>query len=165
MKKIFLTHFSLYPFIHTKPYLSLHQCINESSPNSTAPFLLNSHLKTSPPNPEHLTETLLKASTPNPQGSFPSQYLCSFSSVQSLSHVQLFATPWTAARKAFLSITNSWSLLKLMSIESVMSSNHLILCYPLLLLPSIFRSITVFSNESVLPIRSPKLQFQHQSFQ
>ena len=78
------------------------------------------------------------------------------SSVQLLSHVQLFATPWTAACQASLSITNSWSLLKLMSIESVMSSNHLILCHPLLLLPSIFPSIRVFSNESALRIRWPK---------
>ena len=68
----------------------------------------------------------------------------------------LFATPWTAAREASLSITNSWSLLKLMSIESVMPSNHLILCCPLLLLPSIFPSIRVFSNESVLCIRWAK---------
>ena len=79
-----------------------------------------------------------------------------FSSVQSLSRAQLFATPWTAARQASLSITNSRSLLKLMSIESVMSSNHLILCHPLLLLPSIFPSIRVFPNESVLHIRWPK---------
>ena len=78
------------------------------------------------------------------------------SSVQSLNRVRLFATPWTAARQASLSITNSWSLLKLMSIESVMPSNHLILCRPLLLLPSIFPSIRVFSNESVLRIRWPK---------
>ena len=76
-----------------------------------------------------------------------------FSSVQSLSHVGLFAKPWTAARQASLSIANSQSLLKFMSIESVMPSNHLILCRPLLLPPSIFRSIRVFSNESVLPIR------------
>ena len=72
-----------------------------------------------------------------------------FSSVQSLRHIQLFATPWTAAHQASLSITNSWSLLKLTSIESVMPSNHLILCHPLLLLASIFPSIRVFSNESV----------------
>ena len=78
------------------------------------------------------------------------------SPVQSLSHVRLFATPWTTARQASLSITNSWSLLKLMSIKSVMSSNHLNLCHSLLLLPSIFPSIRVFSNESVLPIRWPK---------
>ena len=69
--------------------------------------------------------------------------------VQSLSHVQLFATPWTAARQASLSFTISWSLLKLMSIESVMPSNHLILCCPLLIPPSIFPSIRVFSNEPV----------------
>ena len=78
------------------------------------------------------------------------------SSVQSLSHVWLFATPWTAACQASLSITNSRSLLKLMSIESVMPSNCLILCHPLLLPPSIFPSIRVFSNESVLHIRWPK---------
>ena len=76
--------------------------------------------------------------------------------VESLSHVQLFATPWTAPCQASLSITNSWSLLKLMSIESVMPSNHLILCHPLLLPPSIFPSIRVFFNESVLHIRWPK---------
>ena len=79
-----------------------------------------------------------------------------FSSVQSLSRVRLFATPWTAARQASLSITNSQSSLKPMSIESVMPSNHLILCRPLLLLPSIFPSIRVFSSESVLRIRWPK---------
>ena len=78
------------------------------------------------------------------------------SSVQSLSRVWFFATLWTAARQASLSITNSWSLLKPMSIESVMPSNHLILCHPLLLLPSIFPSIRVFSSELVLPIRRPK---------
>ena len=82
--------------------------------------------------------------------------LYSDSSVQSLSRVSLFATPWTSARQASLSIT--WSLLKLMSIESVMPSNHLILCCPFLLLPSIFPRIRVFSNESVLPIRWPKYQ-------
>ena len=78
-----------------------------------------------------------------------------FSSVQSLTCVRLFVTPWTAACQASLSITNSRSLLKLMSFESVMPSNHLILCRPLLLLPSIFPSIRVFSNESVLCIRWP----------
>ena len=77
-------------------------------------------------------------------------------SVQSLSRVQLFATPWTAARQAFLSITNSQSLLKRMSIESVMPSSHLIFCHPLLLLPSIFPSNRMFSSESVLCIRWPK---------
>ena len=76
--------------------------------------------------------------------------------VQSLSCLQLFATPCTAACQASLSIINSWSLLKLMSIELVMPSNHLILCCTLLLLPSIFPSIRVFSNESVLRIRWPK---------
>ena len=79
-----------------------------------------------------------------------------FSSVQLLSWVWLFVTPWTAAPQASLSITNSRSLLKLMSIESVMPSKHLILCRPLLLPPSIFPIIKVFSNESVLPIRWPK---------
>ena len=78
------------------------------------------------------------------------------SSVQSLSRVWLFATPWTAAHQASLSITNSQSIPKLRSIESVMPSNHLILCCPFLLLPSIFLSIKVFSNESVLRIRWPK---------
>ena len=82
--------------------------------------------------------------------------LCQFSSVQSLSRVRLFVTPWTVACQVSLSITNAWSLLKLMSIESVMPSNHLILCCPLLLLPSIFPSIGVFSSESVLRIRRPK---------
>ena len=74
----------------------------------------------------------------------------------SLSYVRLLVTPWTAAYQASLSITNSWSLLKLMSIMSVMPSNHLILCCPLLLLPSIFPSIRVFYDESVLPNRWPK---------
>ena len=79
-----------------------------------------------------------------------------FCSAQSLSHIRLFVTPWTPAHQVSLSITNSQSLLKLMSIESVMSSNHLILSHPLLLLPSIFPSIKVFSNESVLHIKWPK---------
>ena len=79
-----------------------------------------------------------------------------FSSLQSLSHVRLFVTPWTAACQAFLSITNSQSLLKLMSIELVIPSSHLILYCPLLLLSSIFPSIRVFSNESALVIRWPK---------
>ena len=77
-------------------------------------------------------------------------------SAQSLNHVWLFVTPWTAARQASLSITKSHSLLKLMSIELVMPSNHLILCHPLLLLPSIFPRVRVFSKESVLCIRWPK---------
>jgi len=79
-----------------------------------------------------------------------------FSSPQLLTHVWLFATPWTAVRQASLSISNSLSSPKLMSIELVMTSNHLILCHPLLLLPSIFPSIRVFSNESALHIRWPK---------
>ena len=79
-----------------------------------------------------------------------------FSSVQSFCHVQLFATPWTAAWQASLSITNSWRLPKLISIELVMPSNHLILCCPLLLLHSIFPNIKSFSNESALSIRWPK---------
>ena len=83
-------------------------------------------------------------------------FLSEFSSVQSLSRLRLFVTPWTAALQASLSITNSWSLPKLTSIESVMPSNHLILCRPLLLLPSIFPSIRGFSNESALRIRWPK---------
>ena len=90
------------------------------------------------------------------------------SSVQSLSHVRLFVTTWTAACQASLSITNSRSLLKLMSIESVMPSNHLTLCRPLLLPPSIFPSIRVFSDESVLNIRWQKywsFSFSIQSFQ
>ena len=82
--------------------------------------------------------------------------LLRISSVQSLSHVLLFVTPWTVACQASLSITNSWSSSKLMSTESVMPSNHLILCHPLLLLPSIFPSIRVFLNKSVLHIRWPK---------
>ena len=79
-----------------------------------------------------------------------------FNSVQSLSHVQLFVIPWTAACQASLSITNFWSLLKLMSIKLVMPPSHLILCHPLLLPPSIFPSIKVFYNESLLIIRWPK---------
>ena len=84
------------------------------------------------------------------------QLATEFSSVQSLSCIQLLVTPWTAAPQASLSITNSQSLLKLMSIKLVMPPNHLILCCPLLLLPSVFPSIRVFSNESVLCIRWPK---------
>ena len=79
-----------------------------------------------------------------------------FSSVQSLSHVRLFATPWTTAHQASLPITSSWNLPKLMSIESIMPSNHLILCRPLLFLPSVFPRIRVFSSKSALHIRWPK---------
>ena len=94
--------------------------------------------------------------------------LWSFSSVQSLSPVQRFVTLWIAAHQASLFITNSWSLLRLISIKSVVPFNHLILLHLLLLLPSVFPSIRVFSNESVLHIRWPKywnFQLQHQSFQ
>ena len=87
---------------------------------------------------------------------FPLSSETCMTSVQSLSRVQLFETPWTVAHQASLPITNSWSLLKLMSIKSVMPSNLLIICHPLLLLPSIFPSIRVFSNESALRIRWPK---------
>ena len=100
------------------------------------------------------SENLLRFS--NDHGKSQSVNINAISSVQSLSRVRLFATPWTAARQASLSITNSQNLLKLTSIESVMPSNHLILCCPLLLLPSIFPSIRVISNESVLCIRRPK---------
>ena len=95
------------------------------------------------------------------------QFSVQFCSVQFLGCVRLFMTPWTAACQALLSITNSQSLLKLISIESVMPSNHLILCHPLLLLPSIFPSIRVSSKESVLPIRGKVLEFQlqHKSLQ
>ena len=89
-------------------------------------------------------------------GSYGKSMLIVFSSVQSLSRVWLFVTPWTAALQASLSITNSQSLLKLMPIKSVMPSNHLILCRPLLVLPSIYPSIRVISNESFLLIRWPK---------
>ena len=95
-------------------------------------------------------------------------YRSSLNSVQLLSHVQLFPTPWTVARQASLSITNSWSPPKPLSIELVMPSNHLILCCPLLLLPSIFPNIRVFSNESALCVTWPKyreFQLQRQSFQ
>ena len=85
-----------------------------------------------------------------------SSFFWANSSIQSLSRVQLFATPWTVARQASLSITNSWSLPKLTSIEMLMPSNHLILCHPLLLLPSSFPNIRVFSNELALHIKWPK---------
>ena len=101
---------------------------------------------------------------PNISMIYPSIYISyipyklnfSISSVEPLSCIWFFATPWSAARQASLSITNSWSPPKPMSIESVMPSNHLILCHPLLLLPSIFPSIRIFSNESALHFRWPK---------
>ena len=101
-----------------------------------------------------LTSWVFHSNLPgSPNGNSLIFTITSFSSVQSFGCVWLFATPWTAARQVFLSITNSWSLLKLLSIESVMASNHLILCHPLLFPPSIFPRIRVFSNESVLRIR------------
>ena len=104
-----------------------------------------------------IRKTSMSHSWSQPKASLLSSFrLRSFSSVQSLIGVWLFATPRTAAHQASLSITNSWSLLKLISVESVMPSNHFILCRPLLLLPSIFPSIRVFSKESVLCIRWPK---------
>ena len=99
-----------------------------------------------------LPNTGIKPSSPASQV----ESLLTFSSVQSRSQVQLFVTPWIAACQASLSITNSRSSLRLMSMESVMPFSHLILCHPLLLLPSIFPSVRVFSNESVLHIRWPK---------
>ena len=95
-------------------------------------------------------------------------FIVQLSSVQSLSRIRLFTTPWTTAPQASLSITNSQSLFKLISIESVMLSNHLILCHPLILLPSIFPRFRVFSNESALHIWVAKVlefQLQHLSFQ
>ena len=112
--------------------------------------LNSSHRHTS-----RMPSSALADSLPLSHWGSPSESL-QFSSVQLLSRVRLFATPWTAARQASWSITNSQSLLKLMSIESVMPSNNLIFCCPLLLLPSIFPSIRVFSNESVLHIRWPE---------
>ena len=93
----------------------------------------------------------------HPPGGFKEKILQTIiTSVQLLSHVQLFVTPWTTAHQASLPITNSWSILKLMPIESVMPSNYLILCHPLLLPPSSFPSIRIFLNETVLCIRLPK---------
>ena len=110
------------------------------------------------PNTVRNFEPILKISleNPNPTSIKLKDQVWNICVVQLLSPVQLFATLWIAAHQASLSITNSQSLLKLMSVESMMPSNHLILCHPLLFLPSIFSSITVFSNESVLHIRWPK---------
>ena len=130
----------------------------EDMKTSSPQFLLRSWGRHEVPTPE---QTFSQGSLRNPRWVVLSVLLCfqweawqplgadQFSSVQLLSHVQLFATPWTAARQASLSITNSRSILKLMSTESVMSSKHLILCGPLLLLPSIFPSIRVFSNDTM----------------
>ena len=108
-----------------------------------------------PSHPLLIHQYLTLSSHPWPHSKWGAS-LTNSSSVQLLSHVRLFAIPWTATCQASLSITNTQSLLKLMSIQWVMPSNHLILCHPLLLLPSIFPSIRVFSNESVLRIRWPK---------
>ena len=109
-----------------------------------------------PINPESLPLGLLCTVKKDPILTRGSSVQIQFSSFLSLSRVWLFGTPWTAAHQASLSITISWSLLKLMSIASVMPSNHVILCRPLLLLPSIFPSIRIFSSESALRIRWPK---------
>ena len=113
------------------------------------------------PSPGDLPNPGIEPTSPVLAGRFfttepPGSPLLTISSLQSLSRVQLFVTSWTAACQASLSITNTWRLLKLISIASVMPSNHLILCHPLLLLPSIFPSIGVFSSESVLRIRWPE---------
>ena len=104
----------------------------------------------------HKTKTLRHTHQPSPPGSPDGSSILHVASVQSLSRVRLFVTPWTAAHQASLSISNSQSLLRFMSIESVMPSSHLILCHPFLLLPSIFPSIRVFSSELPLHIRWPK---------
>ena len=113
--------------------------------------------------PGYLPDPRIEPASPTLAGKFfttapPEKHFtsCYFSSVQLLSRVLLFVAPWIEAHQASLSITNSWSLLKLMSVESVMPSNHLILCRPLLLLPSVFPRIRVFSSESVICIRWPK---------
>ena len=114
------------------------------------------------PLPKDLPDLGIKSTSPALAGGFFTtelpelHHLCQFSSVQLLSCVQIFVTSWIAARQAFLSITNSQSLFKLMSIKVVMPSNHLILCHPPLLLPPIPPSIRVFSNESTLRMRWPK---------
>ena len=113
-------------------------------------------LRPVPAHMPHTVKTRASALSEVTQGTFTDKLLGQVSSVNSLGCVQLFAIPWTAERQAFLSNTNSRSLLKVMSIESVMPSNHLILCHPLLLLPPIPPSIRVFSNESALCIRWPK---------
>ena len=104
----------------------------------------------------HKTKTLRHTHQPSPPVSPDGSSILHVVSVQSLSRVRLFVTPWTAAHQASLSISNSQSLLRFMSIESVMPSSHLILCHPFLLLPSIFPSIRVFSSELPLHIRWPK---------
>ena len=107
-------------------------------------------------NPSHACILVLGLLSPSVLLCNQPSHASTISSVQSLSPVQLFATPWTTQHAMDYTHTKSWSLLKLMSIELVMPSNHLILCYPVLLLPSIFSSIRIFSNKSVLRIRWPK---------
>ena len=134
----------------TQPCPTLCNPMNCSTPG----FLVLHHLPELAQTHVHWVSDAIQPSHPLSPTS-PSEEI-QFSSVQLLSRVWLFVTPWTAARQAYLSITNSWSLPKLMSIELVMPSNYFILCRPLLLLPSIFPSIKVFFNESVLHIRWPK---------
>ena len=107
----------------------------------------------------------METTTTNPRLSYFGIYSYYSELIQSLSCVQLFVTPWTPAHQASLSITSSQSLSKLISTESVMPCNHLILCYPLPLLPSIFASIRVFSNESAFGIKVLEFHLQYQSFQ
>ena len=154
--------------------LHLHECTRSPSAVEPLPWLLpllavSFLLLPRRPSPSDLHSTPICSETPfkitahhPPNSTFlvsfsPTFYIIfSVNSAESFSHVWLFVTPWTTAYQASLSITNFWSLLKLMCIESVMPSNHLIACHPLLLLPSIFPSIKVFYNELVLHIRWPK---------
>ena len=150
--------------IHAQSYLTLCKPMDCNLPESFIRGIFQARtLEWLPfPSPGDLPESGIEPESPALDGGFfttapPGKPLKhQFSSVQSLSHVRFFATPWTAAHQASLSITNTWSLLKPTSTESVMPSNHLIPCRPLLLPPSIFSSIRVFSNESVLLIRCPK---------
>ena len=132
--------------------LLLGLCLSQSNMSALGPVLRSCLFVMSRDQPSCSAQIcqVLALLVPHPRKSLQ------FSSVQSLSRVQLFATPWFAAHQASLSITNSWSSLKLTSIESVMPSSHLILCRPFLLLPSIPPSIRVFSNESTLCMRWPK---------
>ena len=137
----------------SSPVVSLPQTSLDMDPSTSLPIALPMY------NCHHLSKGCLQQCSEYPpvfglSSSF--QTILNKGSVQLLSRVQLFVTPWTAAHQASLSVTNFWSLPKLTSIELVMPSNRLILCHPLLLLPSIFPSIRVFSNESALRIRWPK---------
>ena len=145
----------LSPMTSYKPYF---HSFNKRAP-ITQPLVSMSELASPlPPHREQFTSQVLitRSDTQELKLANLVLHLQLFSSVQSLSHVRLFATPWTAAHQASLSITNSWSLSKLMSIEPVMPPNHLTLCRPLLLLLPIFPSIKVFSNASAPLIRWPK---------